>query len=377
MTQFDIDAWQIGRGTNPPGGYSMEGTPFDEYWNNLPSLKNEERILHVNGHSFQGRMAVLKFLIFEIDPASLWSDENREWHWLWAYAAQLDWQHRSGRLHIGEEQLPENSDKLSTTSWWNYMNFLFSVCILLGAQQSGLIQVESIQLDRESDEFVTEDPAVQQCISSWERLFRNAYQTFKENMSSQPLSNRDVADSRFEFQRNAWMAHTNVIRYTIGLDSSNLERMTPRLKKLLDHLPEPERKFGLGWCRMVEILAACCFPTDLVALIEDGAGNLPIEIVTDERFEEWSTCKLKGQALKRFESILVTHSLLSTSDTSLHRIVRFWHHVVRTSDISRAMPATIKELSNGTLLVKLKQVTRILFLFARPRKTDFYRTSTK
>jgi hypothetical protein len=123
---------------------------------------------------------------------------------------------------------------------------------------------------------------------------------------------------------------------------------------------------------MVEVLAACCFPTDLVTLIQDGAGNLPLEIVTDERFEEWSTCNLKGQELKRFKSILVTHSLLSTSDKSLHRMVRFWHRVVRTYRISRAMTATIKDLSNGTLLVKLKQVTRILFLFARPRKTDFF-----
>jgi hypothetical protein len=167
------------------------------------------------------------------------------------------------------------------------------------------------------------------------------------------------------------MAHTNVIRYTIGLDSANLESMNPRQKKLLSHLPEPERKFGLGWCRMVEILAACCFPTDLVTLIQDGAGNLPVEIVTDERFEAWSTCTLQGQELKRFKSVLVTHSLLSTSDKSLHRMVLFWRRVVRTSDISRTMPTTIKDLSNGKLLVKLKQVTRVLFLFARPRKTDF------
>lgn len=229
MAQLDIDAWHIGRGTIPPGGYSIKGTAFEEYWNELPSLKNEGKMLQVNGHSFRGRMAVFKFLVHEMDPAPLWGGEDREWHWLWAYAAQLDWQHRSGRLHIREtgQPPPENGDELSNESWWSYMNFLFSICVLLGAHQSGAIQVESIQLDKESDELVTGDPAVQKCISSWEHVFRNAYQTFVERMSSQPLSDREVADSRFEFQRNAWMAHTNVIRYTIGLGFSNLESMTP------------------------------------------------------------------------------------------------------------------------------------------------------
>ena len=362
MASFDVDAWQIGRGPNPPSGYNLKGTPFDEYWNDLPSFASSNT-LKVHGHSFLGRMAVLKFLMYDMDSALLWESScggNREWHWLWGYAAQLDWQHRSSRLAIGDDQ--KDSDSLSSSSWWNYMNFCFTVCILLGAEKSGVLESRVAVLDKVSEELVSHDPAVQKCIESWERLFRDGYQTFKTSMllNDGPTN---VGKLRFEFQQQVWMSHTDVIRYTM------LDTLSPRVTQLLAYLPEPECKFGNGWCRMVEILAACCIPTDLVTLIQDGAGFLPIEIVTDDRFKQWQEngATLSTVESRRFKSVLVTRQLLSASTQSLQWIAGFWRRVVRTNTISRSIPHTLQDLAQGSPMVKLKQTARIVYLFCRPR----------
>jgi hypothetical protein len=118
----------------------LQNTPFAEYWENLPSIikdfSSEKTQLKVEGYSFSGRMAVYKYLIYSIDLGDLWGETPlREYHWLWAYAAQFDWQHRSKRL----QTLGEDSDAISQESWWGYMNFGFSVAILLGWKQTRLI----------------------------------------------------------------------------------------------------------------------------------------------------------------------------------------------------------------------------------------------
>ena len=372
-TCVDIDTWQAGQGPDPPGGgYTIKGTPFEGYWTDLPSLwsnsATDKTTLVVQGHSFWGRMAVLKYLMYNDD--SLWG-ENHEWHWLWGYASQLDWQHRSGRLAIGRQGTSDDDDEdvISTQSWWNYMNFCFSVCILLGAERGGvLVGVKRIQLDEASQDFVTNDCAIQKCIASWQHLFETAYGVYAENVKGVDISSKDFGSARFALQQNVWIAHTSVIQYTIGEDSSNINTMSPRAAELLQLLPIPERNFGLGWCRMVEIIAACTFPTDLVSLLQDGAGFLPLRVVTEKQIKEWQSSRdLQDPDSRRFNSVEVTHKLLKASAASLHRMAAFWQRVVCSNDISRAMPTTIKQLANGMFHEKLHQMSRIMYLYARPR----------
>lgn len=365
-TSFDIDSWQTGQGSNPPSNNTLKGTPFVEYWNELPSLQHDssnKTTLSVQGHSFKGRMAVLKYLMYDMDNDSvnLWGS-NREWHWLWGYASQLDWQHRSGRLNV--DGLDSNdTDTISTRSWWNYMNFCFSVCILLGAQQSGN-GIEHIELDKASQELVSNDFCIQQCIASWKHLFETAYQEYKDTMKSMTASSKEFGSVRFKLQQKVWIAHTSVIHYTIAGP-----KVSPRAAELLQKLPQPEQDFGLGWCRMVEIIAACTFPTDLVSLLQDGAGFLPLQIVTCEYLDEWEqSTTLHGPEARRYNSVVVTHELLTSSAESLHRMASFWQRIVRTNDVSRAMPRTIRELATGTTRIKLQQLTRLFYLYVRPRE---------
>jgi len=369
-TPFDIDAWQTGQGPSSVDEYSIKDTPFAEYWQELPTLmpsSASSTTLQVDGHSFKGRMAVLKYLICDIESVDLWGI-NREWHWLWGYASQLDWQHRSGRLAVGQEA-GDDTDVISTNSWWNYMNFCFSICILLGAHRSGVLDgVDDIQLDPASQELVANDAAVQKCIASWQHLFETAYRDYVESMKSMTIPSKEVGSARFQLQQQIWIAHTNVILYTIGDDSSNVTGMSPRAAKLLHKLPQPEQHFCLGWCRMVEIIAACTFPTDLVSLKQDGAGFLPRQVVTLACLEKWQSLPvLSSPESRRMHSVEVTHKLLLSSSASLHRMASFWQRVVRTNEISRAMPATIKRLSHGSTPVKLQQLTRLFYLYLRPR----------
>jgi hypothetical protein len=285
-----------------------------------------------------------------------------------AICSQLDWQYRSGRLRVGGD-MKSDADAISTNSWWSYMNFCFSICILLGAQRAGALDgVSDIHLDKASQELVNSDDAVQECIASWQRLFEHSYPAYKEAIKNVSISRKEFGSIRFQLQQDVWSAHTKVIEHTIGQDSSNVATMSPRAAKLLQFLPHPERDFGLGWCRMVEIIAACTFPTDLVSLVEDGAGFLPLQVVTQQRMDEWeATPNLNGPEARRFNSVVTMHKLLTASSESLHRMSSFWQRVVRTNDISRAMPSTTKQLANGTTRDKLQQLTRLFYLYSRPR----------
>jgi hypothetical protein len=140
------------------------------------------------------------------------------------------------------------------------------------------------------------------------------------------------------------------------------------LQKLL---PSPERDFGLGWSRMVDILAASTFPTDLITLVEDGAGFLPKVVITDEVVRQWNGIDEEKEQISFVElcgqrSVRTTHKLVRTDDDTLNTMVWFWSRVVRSPRTSRAMPVRVNRLVHGNFLVKLKELVKILVLFLRP-----------
>jgi hypothetical protein len=152
LPAFDVDAWQSGIGERD----TLQGTCFESYWE---TLRSSGTTTTFDGFSVLGRMAIYKYLIFELDEPSTWNKIRNFWlfHWLWGYGAQLDWQYRSGRLSVGSDddgEFNRNGDRISTRSWWGFMNFCFSVCILLGAEKAGLIAQGKVTLDNKSIELV-------------------------------------------------------------------------------------------------------------------------------------------------------------------------------------------------------------------------------
>ncbi|KAL3822047.1 hypothetical protein ACHAXA_007840 [Cyclostephanos tholiformis] len=262
------------------------------------------------------------------------------------------------------------------------MNFMFSVAILLGLEKSGIPigptatinepenQLAAIRvklMDAPSRKLVECDESVQKSIDSWCRFFRGGYSNYKAAMLSSKNSNYnsgpfDRESERFQLQKEIWKAHVEVIQNNRG---------NKRSEELLTHMPHAERDFGQGWARMVEILAACVFPTDLVTLTYDGAGFLPTEVLTDECWADLTSRdkskQLTGPQKYRFASVLATHNLVKMPAPMLRMIVLFWGRVVRTHQTSRTMPATVVKLVHGSSLVKLGQALRVLGLFLQPR----------
>lgn len=360
---FHINEWQEGQGRNAV--IDLQNTPFAEYWNSLPLLElhqlsseDNSNYLKVDGNSFKGRMAIYHFLINSIDSSDLWGETSlREYHWLWAYAAQLDWQNRSNRLQSAvddndNENSSRDNDIISPESWWGYMNFGFSVAILLGWKETR--PDITIQLDSVSLHLVEHDNAMQKCIKGWEDFFRNGYREFVDTLDHAPSK----LDARYKLQQHVWEAHTSVFSYcqNEGTVYSNL----------LDKMHPPERQFGDGWARMVHVLAAACFPTDLVTLKQDGGGFLPLQPLTTEAWENMPTLNYYDACRRR--TVAATHDLITMRPWQLQGMAGFWKRVAQNEQISRRLPRTVVDLYHGSLSTKLLQLSKLMKWFFRPHE---------
>ena len=240
---FQINEWQEGQGRDAV--IDRHNAPFAEYWNSLASLSVDDNSNHlkVDGYSFKCRMAIYHYLMNSIDSGDLWGESSlREYHWLWAYAAQLDWQNRPRRLQSSDEEI--ENDMISH-------DFGFSVAVLLGWKETR--PDITIELDSISQRLIENDKAMQKCIQGWESFFQNGYREFVDTLNHTSTS---MLEARYELQHHVWDAHTSVIDYC--------QNEGTVYSALMKKLPPTERKFGEGWARMVHVLAAACFPTDLV-----------------------------------------------------------------------------------------------------------------
>ena len=393
------ERWQVGqRDFGLMNKHSLKewlnGTFYEQYWESqLPELAqlssttkkgNQNGILKVDGHSFLGRMAIYKYLIQDWENMftdasleQLWGSPVHEGHWLWAYAAQLDWQQRS--LRLSESLLIKNGinevttkfdGRIATSSWWGYMNFCFSVAVLLGAinaSNNGSNHCD-VEIDEESQKLLKEDLACQKCVHIWQQLFLNVYPAYKEKIRSALTNDGGLHDDdnlqsiRFQFQQEIWKAHTSIIETAVN---------SPKSKALLGLLPEPERKFGLGWARMVDILAASTFPTDLITIVKDGTGFLPFHIVTDQVAADWiqidaRTDQRSFSELCHQRAVETTHRLVDLRDNIFDLVVKFWSRVVRDAKASRNMPSRVNRIVHGSWQDKIVEFAKVLFLFLRP-----------
>jgi hypothetical protein len=167
---------------------------------------------------------------------------------------------------------------------------------------------------------------------------------------------------RFQFQQELWKTHTSIIELAVN---------SPRSKTLLMLLPGPERKFGLGWARMVDVLAASTFPTDLITIVQDGTGFLPFHIVTDKLAADWNGIE-KSNDCRTFpvkcheRAVRTTHQLADLENQLFHLVVKFWRRVVRDYNQSRNMPLRVNRLVHGSWYDKLRELWNVLILFIRP-----------
>ena len=102
--------------------------------------------------------------------------------------------------------------------------------------------------------------------------------------------------------------------------------------------------------------------------MRDGAGYLPVSIVTPELLKEWqsSLSVLSTNDRRRLESIQVTHKLCRAPQSALKMVAGFYCGVVRTPEIADSMPRTIITMTSGSPAEKLLQMIRLFALFGKP-----------
>ena len=379
---FDIHDWQSGllRKKTLSIGHSVldfQRTCFSAYWDSLPSSSDSDSrspprtgtTITVNGHSFRGRMALYKDIILDGCDHE-WNDDHSFfplYHFLWAYGAQLDWQHRSGRLNdnnntnsscIQTLQDPDPEDLISTNSWWGYMNFAFSVALWLGYRQATEIvepQNTTIVLDSDSQRLL-ELPEIQEIVQAWKDLFQN--QQLLSGYNVQSPSKDDELQDLFELQQHVWNTHIYVIEKATSTNHS---------QHLLNLMPSTEQLFARGWATMVDILAAACFPTDLVTLCVDGAGYLPLQVVDDTYLtllHKQSDTQVEDK--RRLTSIRACQQLATTPKSTVAWMVKFWKRVVRgRPHASREMPEIVFRLFHGHIGRKVTALCQVFGWWVR------------
>lgn len=358
---FNCKDWQRGNLTH------FSQTCFSEYWESLPELPFEEAdkknasshrytIKVVDPYNVKHRMALGKYILEHTGSKDIWG-EKWEHHWYWGYLAQLDWQWRSGRLfdsNTKENKLLSN-EIISTDSWFGYMNMNFTVAFYQGAAKAGL--VPEIILSSENFD-ATKDPGYQACVEVWYSFWTTSHVAFIQNYSIS--TNRNDQSSIMTLYKDLWDFHTLIIQTSL-----------PHAKRMEQYMPEYERAFGLGWCHMVELLAAMSWTwLSLEALMKHGAGFLPTTVL----FNDDIMHDLEQNAPAEHKAALQIMELNTTTPQQLSTMCAFFQRLTRWETERLRMPETMKILDSNndddhsiSFMLKTRTLIRVLFKVALPK----------
>lgn len=350
---FDLKLWQKGKLKNF-SSTPFTKTPFSEYWSDLPDVVNKHKT--VDPYLFSHRMALGKYLIENTGGTQIWG-EHYEQHWFWAYLAQLDWQRRSGRFEDpatwDEDEVyqwnannPEK-DVISEQSWWGYMNSMFIVATYLGAAEAGV--VPRVQLKRNN--LFSKDPAFLQCVDIWKEFWSGPHPKFLEKTKTcSKLDNNAILFSHI------WETHSNIMNASINSSFAIA---------LCNRLPRDDRRIGLGWCNMVELLASMnYFVLTLDALYDVGGGFLPtIRVAGNNSFEF-----LRTNCINEFITLKNLHNLENMSETSLKNAASFLGRVAHWKYGRKCLPVTLNTATYSRNPVKISfAVFNVITMAALPQ----------
>ena len=382
---FDFGLWQTGGGKGNP--LPFEASCFVGYWDKVnTSLSNSgtgnsKKELLIDGHSFMGRMAVYKYLI-ENTNDKIWGP-NFSGHFLWGYGALLDWEARSGRLNMNMMERVDGAnndvpaDTISPKSWWGYMNFMFSVSILLGAVEAGVLDDKNMKVklvDAHSQNLVQNDPIVRESIRLWKIFWADAFTLFSERVVTL-LHDESCAESvrkqkmdvlYDQMNESEWKAHCAIFKIAV-FDGTN-----PTNDKLLLEMTEPERTFSVGFCKIVDMLAALNVRTDLITTSENGVGYMPLRMLDKSMMKEinhgGSSTQVSWSPIekKRIKIVKDMHKLYDLDKHIFGSIVSFWKRVGQWRYPRKNVGPMFYHLTHGSALLKLISIGKVLFFFALP-----------
>ena len=280
-------------------------------------------------------MALGKFIIE--NTGSVWGDDFAM-HWHCAYLAQLDWQRRSGRLSCSATKLKLEKDdfKISTDSWFGYMNIGFTVALYKGAAKAGL--VPDILLSTESGVDVDSDPGFKKCVDIWESSWSEPHKEFLDNLSSGKSSKEQAIDTLYS---ELWSTHTLIIKTSL-----------PHAKRLEDLMPELERNFGLGFCHIAELLEAMSWTfLSLEALMEIGGRYLP-----NLTLDEDTMISLKENRKNEYMATNQILDFYNARPVQLSIMFGFFRRLARWKIERQRMPKTLKVLTTDESHITEKMI---------------------
>ncbi len=356
---FDLDQWQAGNIS------SFTQTCFAEYWHDLPSIQD---IGAVDPYDFFHRMALNKALIQDTGGETIWGSNKHgviscSQHPIWGYAAQGDWQFRSGRFQDpstwqdesdGNALLQEitndnqqNSGKISDQSWWGYMNLQFSVAMYCGAANTGLVPKISFV-----DESVWSDAGFLKCVDIWNEFWESYKSTFLPSISNCSNS-KEEEDRKDELYRTLWKAHTGIIQAGVS-HGKDLEGI----------LPQNDRDAGLGWCNMVELLAATNWPLlSLDNLCKFGCGYLPVVRLAGPKTLDW----LKQHRKLEYTTVQSLYQLKDAPPKAMSGACMVFGRVAKWRFAVKKLPRTLHVLTHGNPIQKVLALSRVVLLAVFPR----------
>jgi hypothetical protein len=256
------------------------------------------------------------------------------------------------------------------------MNFCYSVCLLLGAFEAGVLDpsIDEIELvDDFSNHLVRTDPIVRRVIDAWATFWKDEVrtfvaETFKLAKTEDSSRTRTLSTSR-QFERlydamnvREWAVHSLVFRLAV------FEATKGALpKRMMDSMPNSERKFALGFCKIVELFAALNWRTDLTTTLENGPGYMPLEVLHDGDHKAAAGRAQPSPAeQKRQTTVVEMHKLSLVGTESLGAMVSFWRRVGRWQSVRTHAGTTIHNLTHGTLWQKTQELSRVCLYFWLP-----------
>jgi hypothetical protein len=232
---------------------------FYAEWAELPQMEGS-----VDPFSYRERMAVYKALIQGMNATGVFGAEN-EWNVFWGYVFQLDWQRVSGRLTLKDT----SEGRIDPNSMWGYGNYTLSVIPYIAAAQVGI--VPEIELLPPSDKSEVEYPVGGGRAGAYKipAIFEEALQVWREffqfALAFEP--GRDIEPIR----ARQWKAHHR----SLTAAEAGIRVLGTRYSS------RDELDFLIGWIRMVDFLGSAAWRTDLIYMLENGIGTLPMRQITD------------------------------------------------------------------------------------------------
>jgi hypothetical protein len=198
---------------------------------------------------------------------------------------------------------------------------------------------------------LAKDESFQTCVANWEHFWREIHQNFvaqRMNVSEKPA----VA---FPFYQKLWPYHTTTVT-TSMVGAKAMETL----------MAEEDRRFGLGWCGMVELLEAMSWAhLSLDSLMKHGASFLPSRRLDAETLED-----MKENCHKEYMTCQNMFKLHDTSKVDMEKQCNFWKRLSGYDSVQIALPFTLEHVMNGNTVAKTLAILRLL-AFAMLPQTPF------